>query len=102
MSRAPDAHRSSDRTERRVASARALRSAMVVAARQVLDHARSSWVWSLIALAVSLTAFSTRVHVETIRTRTSIYQDLNAQRDRDRARASGQVSGWQVEQSLRA
>jgi ABC-type transport system involved in multi-copper enzyme maturation permease subunit len=68
----------------------------------VLEHARSFWVWTLIVVAVGLTALSMRVHVETLRVKTAVYADLSARRERDRARTSGQVTGWQVEPGLRA
>src|SRR5262245_28784017 len=92
----------SDVMTRRALSLRAWRSGLVVATRQLLEHAQSLWVWTPVLAAISLTAFSTRVHVETMRARTSIYDDLSAQREHDRARGAGQVTGWQLEPGLRA
>jgi ABC-2 type transport system permease protein len=80
----------------------AFRSCAIVATRQLVEHARSFWVWTLVVLAASLTLLSTRVHVATIRSRTSTYHDLTSQRDRDRSRTGGQVTGWQLEPGLRA
>ena len=81
--------------------ARSLRTILVVAAREMHDHAKSPVIWMLVLIASALGGFSARAGVSQLEMRVSWYEQLAAQRDL-RVEAQPQLTGWQIEPGLRA
>lgn len=79
----------------------AMRSAWVIARRELDDHAGDPLVWVLVSFAMVLAAFSTQVGLHELQTRHAVSASLSAQRDSDRQTRLGQVTGWQIEPGMR-
>lgn len=77
------------------------RTIRTVARRECVEHVRTPGVWILIGLSCALAYLSTQANSRRFTAASHIYAELLAQRDRDATRAAGQLTGWQIEPSLR-
>jgi ABC-type transport system involved in multi-copper enzyme maturation permease subunit len=80
---------------------RSLRTILVVAGREMYEHSRNRLVWALVGFTVVLAGFATQVGLAELRARGAAHAQLSVQRDQDRMRGAGQVTGWQLEPALR-
>jgi hypothetical protein len=78
------------------------RTAIVVAVREVYEHAWNPIVWFMVLVATMFTVFATRVGVERLVIAEGQYQSLVEQRARDRQKTNGALLGSDVETGLRA
>lgn len=78
------------------------RTIAVVARRELREQLHSTMVWMLVAVALSLAALAGHLGGRRLAMANAVHAALLEQRSHERARAGGQLTGWQMEPALRA